>query len=240
MTVQTTFLPKTNGMVFGERLVARADKGRVYGLYSSVSVMPPLNTVAEAALEGEPFIGGSLLGTPAVYEGGPAGLHAPSQFMMSDNGVDGWEPATDLVSGTTPWRLFLDDKLDGKYIQFVTRVLDHNVESGPSESDEIIGPIRFRQIGTVTMKIDGVEYTEFQQIELAPGTYDLEFLNTGDGIGEPYIRWVTYGIASLESANGRTNRVTFSGPGYTVIFSEWQEPNAVDSGEEHNFNFLIE
>ena len=28
--VNTTFLPKTNGMVFGDRLQARADKGRVF------------------------------------------------------------------------------------------------------------------------------------------------------------------------------------------------------------------
>ena len=28
----TTFLPKTNGMVFADRLVARSDKGRVFGL----------------------------------------------------------------------------------------------------------------------------------------------------------------------------------------------------------------
>ncbi len=30
MTVDTTFLPKTNGMVFGDRLQARANKGRVF------------------------------------------------------------------------------------------------------------------------------------------------------------------------------------------------------------------
>lgn len=30
MTVDTTFLPKTNGMVFGDRLEARAAKGRVF------------------------------------------------------------------------------------------------------------------------------------------------------------------------------------------------------------------
>ena len=30
--VNTTFLPKTNGLVFGDRLVARSDKGRVFGM----------------------------------------------------------------------------------------------------------------------------------------------------------------------------------------------------------------
>lgn len=37
MPVDTTFLPKTNGLVFGDRLVARSDKGRVFGL----GVTPP-------------------------------------------------------------------------------------------------------------------------------------------------------------------------------------------------------
>lgn len=37
MTVDTTFLPKTNGLVFGDRLVARSDKGRVF----LMDVTPP-------------------------------------------------------------------------------------------------------------------------------------------------------------------------------------------------------
>lgn len=35
MTVDTTFLPKTNGLVFGDRLVARANKGRVFLLVAA-------------------------------------------------------------------------------------------------------------------------------------------------------------------------------------------------------------
>ncbi len=35
MPVDTTFLPKTNGMVFGERLEARAAKGRVFLLVAA-------------------------------------------------------------------------------------------------------------------------------------------------------------------------------------------------------------
>ena len=35
MTVDTTFLPKTNGMVFGDRLEARAAKGRVFLLVAA-------------------------------------------------------------------------------------------------------------------------------------------------------------------------------------------------------------
>ena len=44
MTVDTTFLPKTAGMVFGDRLVARASKGRVFLLTApgdEIVVPPP-------------------------------------------------------------------------------------------------------------------------------------------------------------------------------------------------------
>ena len=43
MSVDTTFLPKTNGMVFGERLEARAAKGRVFLLVAAGDeiVLPP-------------------------------------------------------------------------------------------------------------------------------------------------------------------------------------------------------
>lgn len=43
MAVDTTFLPKTNGMVFADRLVARAQKGRVFLLDvpGDIPVEPP-------------------------------------------------------------------------------------------------------------------------------------------------------------------------------------------------------
>jgi hypothetical protein len=69
MTVDTTFLPKTNGMVFGDRLVARSDKGRVFGLgvtplptIGAVTVSP--DTAAVAAMGSQTFT--------AVVTGGDA------------------------------------------------------------------------------------------------------------------------------------------------------------------------
>lgn len=43
MAVDTTFLPKTNGMVFGDRLLARSAKGRVflYTVDGDEIVLPP-------------------------------------------------------------------------------------------------------------------------------------------------------------------------------------------------------
>lgn len=47
MTVDTTFLPKTNGLVFGDRLVTRADKGRVFllDLTPPADPTPPPTTI---------------------------------------------------------------------------------------------------------------------------------------------------------------------------------------------------
>ena len=68
-SVETTFLPKTNGMVFGERLQARADKGRVF-LIHGADPIDPLTIVSEAVLTGDPYIGGELVCTPPVVSGG--------------------------------------------------------------------------------------------------------------------------------------------------------------------------
>ena len=69
MPVDTTFLPKTNGLVFGDRLVARSDKGRVFGLgvtppptIGAVTVSPDAASVA--AMESQTF--------SAVVTGGDA------------------------------------------------------------------------------------------------------------------------------------------------------------------------
>jgi len=67
--VNTTFLPKTNGMVFGDRLQARANKGRVY-LMAGEDPIEPLEIVSDAVLTGDPYVGGELVCTPPTVTGG--------------------------------------------------------------------------------------------------------------------------------------------------------------------------
>jgi hypothetical protein len=43
----TTFFPKTTGLVFGPRLIARADKGRVFGLDVSPPLSPKVTIVTQ-------------------------------------------------------------------------------------------------------------------------------------------------------------------------------------------------
>jgi len=52
--VNTTFLPKTNGLVFADRLVARSDKGRVFGL--GVTTSPLAVDSSVAWVTPEPFL----------------------------------------------------------------------------------------------------------------------------------------------------------------------------------------
>ena len=54
--VKHTNLPKTNGMVFSERLVARSNKGRVYGLGKKLALKYGVNWVTP-----EPFIEGETV-----------------------------------------------------------------------------------------------------------------------------------------------------------------------------------
>lgn len=58
MMVDTTFLPKTNGMVFGDRLVARANKGRVFLLTAAgdeIVEPPPSMEPVTVTVNGIPY-----------------------------------------------------------------------------------------------------------------------------------------------------------------------------------------
>ena len=57
-SVETTFLPKTNGMVFGERLEARAAKGRVFLLVAAgdeIVEPPPSMEPITVTLNGDTY-----------------------------------------------------------------------------------------------------------------------------------------------------------------------------------------
>ena len=70
MTVDTTFLPKTNGMVFGDRLQARADKGRVFLMADNTPAPDPLTVVSAPVLTGDPYIGSTITVSNPTVSGG--------------------------------------------------------------------------------------------------------------------------------------------------------------------------
>ena len=69
--VNTTFLPKTNGLVFQPRLEARSDKGRVFGLVDGTdNPIPPGDGDSDAiattvpGITGDPLVGETLSAIP--------------------------------------------------------------------------------------------------------------------------------------------------------------------------------
>ena len=91
MTVNTTFLPKTTRMVFADRLTARSDKGRVFGL--GVSADP----LAVAAGQGANWIGSNVYevgqtveGKTAEYVGGVEPITYRYRFQTKATGSSTW------------------------------------------------------------------------------------------------------------------------------------------------------
>ena len=70
MTVNTTFLPKTNGLVFSDRLQARADKGRVFLMADNTPAPDPLTVVSDPVLTGDPYVGSTVTVSNPVVTGG--------------------------------------------------------------------------------------------------------------------------------------------------------------------------
>lgn len=70
MSVDTTFLPKTSGLVFGDRLAARSDKGRVFLMASQTPAPDPLTVVSDPVLSGNPYIGSVVTVSNPVVTGG--------------------------------------------------------------------------------------------------------------------------------------------------------------------------
>ena len=86
--VNTTFLPKTNGMVFAERLVARSDKGRVFGL--GVTPDPIALDMGSAWVTGEPFLEAEVVtAATATYTGGQGNLVYRHRLQTRVTGGDG-------------------------------------------------------------------------------------------------------------------------------------------------------
>ena len=86
--VNTTFLPKTNGMVFAERLIARSDKGRVPGL--GVTPDPIALDMGSAWVTGEPFLEAEVVtAATATFTGGDGTLVYRHRLQTRVTGGDG-------------------------------------------------------------------------------------------------------------------------------------------------------
>ena len=89
--VETTFLPKTSGLVFADRLQARSDKGRVF--LSGAPTYDPLVVVNGAEWKDDNIyeIGQTIQGRTAVYSGGSENTVYRSRIQTRNTPQDSWE-----------------------------------------------------------------------------------------------------------------------------------------------------
>ena len=104
----TTFLPKTNGLVFADRLVARSDKGRVFGLGVSADPIAiadgmGANWVGTNVYE----VGQTVTGKTAAFTGGVEPVTYRYRFQFKPTG------AADFVA--EPWITTTNSKNDATY-----------------------------------------------------------------------------------------------------------------------------
>ena len=122
----TTFLPKTNGLVFADRLVARSDKGRVFGL--GVSADP----IAVADGQGANWVGTNVYevgqtveGKTAAFTGGKDPVTYRYRFQFKATGSSSW------VNG--PWVATTNAKNSATYTLTETGQLKLQSQAKDSE-----------------------------------------------------------------------------------------------------------
>jgi hypothetical protein len=91
MTIDTTFLPKTNGLVFGDRLVIRSDKGRVFLLGESSDPLAVANGQGANWIGSNVYeVGKTVEGRTAAYTGGVDPVTYRYRFQTKAVGSDTW------------------------------------------------------------------------------------------------------------------------------------------------------
>ena len=125
--VNTTFLPKTNRLVFGDRLVARSDKGRVFGL--GVTPLPTIGTVT-ATIDGAPYdiaVGAPvtiLSGDSVVLATSITGNASPSYTWTVKSG-------SASITGTGSTVTALIDTVAPGSVQIQCDIIDTNASDNP-------------------------------------------------------------------------------------------------------------
>ena len=103
----TTFLPKTNGMVFADRLVARSDKGRVFGLgHSAVPLAVADGQGANWISTNVYEVGQTVEGKTAAFTGGTDPVEYRYRFQFKPTGspdwvIPGWTNTTNAKNSVT-------------------------------------------------------------------------------------------------------------------------------------------
>ena len=103
----TTFLPKTNGLVFADRLPARSDKGRVFGLGHSAVPITVVDGKGANWLSTNVYeVGQTVEGRTAEFAGGVEPVAYRYRFQFKPTGstdwvIPGWTNTTNAKNPVT-------------------------------------------------------------------------------------------------------------------------------------------
>ncbi len=225
--VNTTFLPKTNGMVFGDRLVARSAKGRVFGLEGSTPT-PPLevaenggaNLVATNVYE----IGQVVTGKTAVFTGGnPDTTAYRSRWQSRPTASDAWVNSS--------WMNTTNAKNDHQYSITSAGQIRFQSQARDTSDDPVT------QVNSFT-SVKDVPFQTFGTFSMTPGDSALSSGSTqaftssfdGDATNVTYSWSVRSGSATLQSGQGTSSATyLFVDPGAVQIQCTATSSNASDS-----------
>ena len=242
--VNTTFLPKTNGMVFGDRLVARSNKGRVFGL-GAVAPTPPLevadgqgaNWVGSNVYE----IGQTVEARTAAFTGGLAPVTYRYRFQTKAVGSDTWvnQAWTNTTNAKNP--VFYNITAAGQ-VKFQSQARDSSDPTVQLNSVTGIKTVAQTTIGTVTATIDGAPYdiTVGAPVTILSG--DSVVLATSiSGDASPSYTWtVKSGSASFTGTGSSvTALIDTIAPGSVQIQCDIIDANASDNPFSFRYAFLI-
>jgi hypothetical protein len=224
-------------MVFGDRLVARSAKGRVFGLEGSTPT-PPLevadnggaNLIAENVYE----IGQSVNAKTAVFTGGnpeTTTYHYRWQFRRTSSDV--WE--------TSDWLNTTNAKNDYSYflskpgqVRFQSQARDTSDDPVTQViSSTSIKDVPFTEIGAVTVSPDSAAVATM-------GSQTFTAVVTGGDATDLTYKWtVRSGNAQLDTADNLASATyTFIGSGNTQIQCAVSSANS-DNSPQSNIAFVI-
>ena len=244
MPVDTTFLPKTNGLVFGDRLVARSDKGRVFLM--DVSTADPL---AVADGQGANWLGSNVYqvgqtieGRTAAFVGGVEPVIYRYRFQFKPTGSDAFVNGSwiNTTNAKNPVTYTLTETGQVKLQSQARDGSDPTVQLNSVTGVKTVVPAP--TIGTVSATVDGTNYP-------MDGTSPVQTLNgttlalataiTGDA--SPSYTWsVKQGSANLVG-NGSSISATINSaaPASVQIQCDIIDANASDNPFSFRFFFVV-
>ena len=229
MTVNTTFLPKTSGLVFSDRLVARSDKGRVFLAGTTYN---PLQVVTKALwLEDNVYeVGETIAGYSATFTGGSVETVYRSRAQYRKFEDDQWQNSEWFEHGNEVISVPVVIPVAGQ-IRFMTQAFDESVGvyrvMDKAQSFASVRTVPFLSFGAITGSINAADYDIFSYppYQVGTGFYVNLAVNT-DGDASPTYKWASRSTqVEIVNPDQKTTQVKCTASGTHIVTCEIEDQN---------------